>query len=486
MNPFKKLAGQTAIYGLPTIVGRLLNYFLVPLYTYKFTPAEYGVTTELYAYVSFLMIIITYGMETTCFRFANQKDASPAVFSTALTSLLTTSAGFLAVVYLLKDNIASALGYANHTEYITWFAWILALDAVSAIPFARLRQENKARIFALIKSLNILANICFNLFFIVFCADLYRSDPGNKFLSYIYDPSIGIGYIFLSNLLASAVTLLMLLPSLARTRIHADTQLLRNMLAYSLPLLVAGLAGMVNETMDRILLRYLLPDGTDKLHEIGVYGACYKIAILMTIFIQTYRYAAEPFFFSQASKEDSRKSYATLMNYFVFACSVIFLGTMLYMDFIKYFIGEDYRSGLHIVPILLMANLFLGIFFNLSIWYKLSSTTRNGAYLAIIGAIITLVLNILWIPVYGYTGSAWATLVCYFTMAVISYFWGNKHYPVNYNLLRIGTYLIISLLLWKVSDYFKPESLVIRTIINTLILTAFIVFGVRLEYKRVK
>lgn len=484
MNPFKKLAGQTAIYGLPTIVGRLLNYFLVPLYTYKFAPSEYGVTTELYAYVSFLMIILTYGMETTCFRFASIKEQPEKVFSTAFTALLFSSCSFLVIMYLLDRPIANFLGYGDHKEYITWFAWILAIDALTAIPFARLRFENKARTFALVKSANILINIGFNLFFIVFCADLYAKDPSNQFISSIYDPSIGVGYIFLSNLLASIATLLFLLPVIIRTLSRADRPLLREMLGYSLPLLVAGLAGMVNETMDRILLRYLLPEGTDKLHEIGVYGACYKIAILMTIFIQTYRYAAEPFFFSQAKKEDSTKTYAVLMNYFVFACSVIFLATMLFMDYIQFFIGADYRSGLHIVPVLLIANLFLGIFFNLSIWYKLTGNTTHGAYLAIIGAVITLVLNMLWIPAYGYTGSAWATLVCYVCMTIISYTWGNKHYPVNYNVIRILSYLIISLLLWKLSEILRTGSLVTDTLINSVILVLFIAIGFRTEYRK--
>jgi O-antigen/teichoic acid export membrane protein len=484
LNPFKKLAGQTAIYGLPTIVGRLLNYFLVPLYTYRFSPEEYGVNTELYSYVSFFMVILTYGMETTCFRFANQKEDASSVFSTALSSLLVSSISFLVAIYFLRATIGDLLGYSGHIEYITWFAWILALDAISAIPFAKLRHENKPKIFALIRSLNIFINIGCNLFFIVYCANLYKTDPNNSLLKLVYDPSIGIGYIFLSNLIASAATLLMLLPAMTRSGIQTDKPLLKEMLGYSLPLLVAGLAGMVNETLDRILLKYLSPAGTNSLYEVGIYGACYKIAILMTIFIQTYRYAAEPFFFSHANKEDSKKSYATLMNYFVFACTVIFLGTMLFMDYIKLFIGKEYRVGLNVVPVLLLANLFLGIFFNLSVWYKLTGTTAKGAYLAIIGAAITILLNILWIPEYGYTGCAWATLVCYFSMAVISYVWGNKHYHVNYDLSRIGTYLIISLLLWQVSRYIEPGSLILKTLLNTLLLFGFIAFGVFREFKK--
>lgn len=483
MNPFKKLAGQTAIYGLPTIVGRFLNYFLVPLYTYKFAPEQFGVYTELYSYVSFLMIVLTYGMETACFRFANQSDNPGKVFSTALTSIVLTSSVFLVLMYFLKGIISTEIGYPEHQEYITWFAWILALDAITAIPFARLRQENKAKAFALIRSVNIATNIGFNLFFYIVCEELYESNP-NSFISSIYDPSIGIGYIFISNLLASLVSLIMLLPVIFRTKLSTDKILWKEMLVYSLPLLVAGLAGMVNETMDRILLKYLVPKDANPLYQVGVYGACYKIAILMTIFIQTYRYAFEPFFFSHSKEADSKKNYAALMNYFVFACSVIFLGTMLYLEFIQHFIGPKFREGLRIVPILLLANLFLGIFFNLSIWYKLSGKTLKGAWLAIIGAVITIVLNVLWIPKFGYMGSAWATLVCYSSMAVISYVWGNKHYPVEYDLKRILSYLFISVFLYYVSIWLTSDSMLIRILVNTGLLLAFLAFGVFVETRK--
>lgn len=485
LNPFKKLAGQTAIYGLPTIVGRLLNYLLVPLYTYKFTPQEFGVNTELYSYVSFFMILLTYGMETAFFRFASENSENrEKVFATSFLSVVTSSSVFLVVLLFLSTSIATWLGYPQHSEFISWFAWILVLDAITAISFAKLRSENRAGKFAFLKSINIFINILFNLFFIVYCADVYKKNPDSSITAF-YDPGIGVGYIFLSNLIASAITFILLLPEAFRMKLKFDSQLWRSMILYALPLLVAGLAGMVNETLDRILLRYLLPyDNVSlKLHDIGVYGACYKVAILMTIFIQTYRYAAEPFFFSHAKSEDNKATYVKLMNYFVFFCSLIFLGTVLYIDIIKYFIGAAYREGLHIVPILLMANLFLGIFFNLSIWYKLGNQTMKGAWLAIIGAAITITLNFLLIPVMGYTGAAWTTLICYFSMTVISWIWGNKHYPVDYDLKRIILYLFISLLLYGLSVLIPTTDQLLRIGLNTLFLLLFIMTGYRLEFR---
>ena len=452
----RKLAGQTAIYGLSSIVGRLLNYFLVPLYTRVFLPAEYGVVTEFYAYVSFLIILFTYGMETTFFRFNESETAKDKVFSTALISLIASS-GLLALIsYLASGSLAQLLRYPNHPEYVVWFGFILAADAITSIPFARLRAQGKPGLFALLKFINILLNVSLNLFFLLACPFLLKQENAwyHQLLLRIYDPAIGVGYIFISNLLASLLTLLLLLPSFRGIGAGFDTSLWKRMMIYSLPLLIGGMAGMVNETMDRILLKYMLPPDT-ALEQVGIYGACYKLSILMTLFIQMFRYAAEPFFFKQAKEGNAKQVYADVMKYFVLACSFIFLGIMLYIDIVKFFIGEKYYPGLQVVPVLLLANLCLGVFFNLSIWYKLSGKTSYGAWLAVFGAVITLLLNAWWIPLFGYVGSAWATLACYASMMLVSFYLGQKNYPVPYEMTRILIYLGSALALFFLSGYVR-------------------------------
>lgn len=483
MNPFKRLASQTAIYGLPTIIGRLLNYFLVPLYTYNFIPSEYGTVNEMYAYVSFLLIVLTYGMETALFNFSRLQDDKQKVYSTILACITITSGVFIAGLTIFSQSIADLIRHPDHPEYIIWFALILGLDAVSSIAFAKLREQNKAKSFAVIKTLNIGVNILFNIFFIVICPKVLHN-PDSIFFSFIqkiYSPKVGIGYIFISNLIASAVTLLVQLPSILKAAFpdNKSTEifnfsLLKTILAYALPLLIAGLAGMTNETIDRILLKYLLPSDI-ALAQVGIYGACYKISIIMTMFWQTFRYAAEPFFFAQAKEKDARKIYAHVMNYFVIVCMVIFLGTMANLSWIKYFVGKDYREGLNVVPILLLANFCIGVFFNLSIWYKLSDKTKYGAYLTVFGAVITLVGNFVFIPKYGYMASAWATLACYAAMMVASYFIGNKHYPVNYDLKRFSGYITLSLILYALSEYMVFDSHKVDLAMKNSLLLVFVI-----------
>jgi O-antigen/teichoic acid export membrane protein len=454
LNPLKKLAGQTAIYGLPTIVGRLLAYFLVPLYTYNFTRSQYGTVSEMYAYVSFLLVVLTYGMETALFNFSaradkNDTEARQNVFSTILTTVSITSVLFISLLVLFAQPIAKLIQYPDHPEYVRWFGFILGLDAITSIAFAKLRERNRARQFAIIKTINIAVNILLNVFFIGLCKPAADHDP-SSFLAKFYNPGIGIGYIFISNLIASAITLLVLLPAFFSAKFSIDKKLLKQVLPYALPLLIAGLAGMTNETIDRILIKYLVP-GKEGLEQNGIYGACYKISIIMTIFVQTFRYAAEPFFFSHAHETGARDIYARVMNYFVIVCMLIFLGTMMNISWIQKFVGPDFRSGLAVVPILLMANFCLGAFFNLSIWYKLTGHTRWGAYLTVYGAIVTLLINFTFIPIYGYMASAWATLICYASMMVISYFVGNKYYPVDYDLKKILGYLGLALGLYFLS-----------------------------------
>ncbi len=420
-------------------------------------------------------------METALFNFSVKSENKEKVYSTILSAVTITSCLFILFLWFFSQSIANAIRYPNHPEYIIWFALILGMDAVSSIAFAKLREQNKAKTFAGIKTLNIVVNIFFNLFFIVYCKKVYDSNPGS-WVNSIYSPQIGIGYIFISNVIASAVTLLVQLPSVVRTKFKMDISLLKNILPYALPLLFAGLAGMTNETMDRILLKYLLPSDI-ALEQVGIYGACYKISIIMTMFIQTFRFAAEPFFFSHSQETDAKKVYARVMDYFTIICMIIFLGTMLNISWIQYFVGKDFRDGLDVVPILLIANFCLGVFFNLSIWYKLTSQTKWGAYLTIFGAIVTLIGNFVFIPKFGYMASAWATLVCYGAMMLISFIIGNKYYPVNYDLKRFIGYVILALVLYFASVHFEIRSDIINLIAKNSLLAFFMIIVFIFERK---
>lgn len=481
MNPLKKLAGQTAIYGMGTIIPRLLNYLLLtPFYTRIFVQGEYGTVTELYAYAAFLMVLLTYGMETAFFRYAESEKSPQNVYSTSLISLFITSFIFIFFVSFYSQPIADLIRYSSNQEYIVYFAFIIGLDAFSAIPFAKLRQENKALRFTIIKIINICVNIGFNLFFLVLCPYIASKNPDSVILTF-YSADVGVGYAFISNLIASIVTLILLLPDIIKIKFNFDTTLLKRMLKYSYPLLIIGLAGMINEVLDKILLKYLLPDSVDAMAQVGIYGANYKLAIIMTLFIQMFRYAAEPFFFAEAKKKDAKQVYADVMKFFVIFCLVIFLVVMMYLDVVKYFIGPDFRSGLRIVPIVLMANLFLGVFYNLSIWYKLNNLTLYGALIAIIGALITIVLNVILIPEVGYYGSAWAHFFCYFSMMMISYFWGRRVFPVNYDIRRILIYTAIALLLFSISKVFVIQIESLKLAVNTIYIILFLFIVYKIE-----
>ena len=479
MNPLKQLAGQTAIYGLSSIVGRLLNYLLVPLYTRYFLPEEYGVVTELYAYVAFLVIILTYGLETAFFRFSQKQYDKNLVYSTSLISLVLSSFLFCFLMISFQKPIANFLEYPNNPEYVMWFALIIGLDAISSISFAKLREQKQAARFALIRLLNIFVNIGLNLFFIIYCPYALENNlPTTDFVNSIYNPDVGVGYIFIANLFASSITILMLLPEMIKTSWKFNLLLWRKMMIYALPLLIAGLAGMTNETIDRVLLKHLLPSGIDKMAEIGIYGAFYKISIIMILFIQTFRFAAEPFFFAQEKQHNSKKIYADVLNYFSILAAFIFLVVMLYLEVVIHFVGSAFHDekAISIIPILLMANLFLGIYYNLSVWYKLTEKTIYGAILAIFGAAITLLLNFILIPKIGFVGSAWATLACYFGMMIASLFLGRKHYPIPYDLKRIFSYIFLSFALYKLSVFFNTT-----TVINTIYLVVFVLIVVVLE-----
>ncbi|MBC8146711.1 MAG: polysaccharide biosynthesis C-terminal domain-containing protein [Bacteroidetes bacterium] len=475
MNQIKQLAGQTAIYGLPSIVGRLLNYFLVPLYTYKLSTDAYGVVTEMYAYTAFLLVILMYGMETAFFRYSELEKDKNKVYSTGLISVLMTSVIFILLASVFSQDVASLIKHPQNKEYIIWFGLILGFDAITSIPFAKLRAENKAKRFALIKSINISANIGFNLFFIVLCPLLLENEILVKYVNLVYDGEISVKYIFISNLIASSITIALLLPEIFSIERKFDRQLWKKLIVYALPLMVLGMAGNVNEMLDRLLLKYLLPENI-ALSQVGIYGACYKVSIIMTIFIQAYKYAAEPFFFAQAKSKNAKDVYAHVLNYFVIIVSLIFLVTMMYMDDIVIrFIGPEFRVGMKVIPILLLANLFLGIFYNLSIWYKLTNKTMLGAYIAILGAIVTIALNIYWIPRIGYIGSAWATLICYAAMMIISFVLGHKYYPVKYNYVKITGYIGLAVLLFLFTEYLDLKTVSLRLGIHSAIIIFYLV-----------
>jgi len=481
-NPIKKLLGQTAIYGFSSILGRLLNYLLVFLYTRVFLPDAYGVVTELYSYAGFLLVFLTYGIETGFFRFSEKLKESNKVYSTVLIPLFISSVVFVVSIVIFSQSIANLLQYKSNPEYIIWFAIIAAADAFVSLPFAKLRQEKKAKKFAIFRFSAICLNIGLNLFFLLLCPYIYKNNPNSLFI-FFYNPQIGVGYIFIANLITSLFSLILFIPDFIKIKFTFSLSIYKNILVYSIPVLIGSLAGIINEVLDRLMLKYYIivpsniPDPHQfKMAQIGIYGANYKLAILMTLFIQTFRYAAEPFFFSLEKDKDSKKIYGDVMKYFIIFCLFIFLGVTLYLDIAKFFIDKNYWEGLNVVPILLLANLFLGIIYNLSIWYKLTDKTIFGAYISIFGAVITIVLNIVLIPILGYFGSAWATFFCYFLMMVTSYFLGQKYFYVNYEIKKILLYFSISLTIYFLSIYLKTNKLYVDLSINTVLFFIFLVF----------
>jgi len=484
----KKLAGQTAIYGLSSIVGRVLNYLLVPLYTRVFTTEQYGVVTEMYAYVAFLIIILTYGMETAFFRFSSDSTDNKTIYGTSLRSILTTSAIFIFITSFFSQPIANWLRYPNHNEYVIWFAIIVGLDALSTIPLAKLRHQNKAFLFATANMVSIGLNIGLNLFFLVYCKNEYQSfgDDSGWLVNTFYNPETGVGYVFISNLIASIGKTLFLAPWIISKGSPFSSKALKKMLIYASPLLIAGLAGIINEAIDRVMLKRMLMDLIGEratLEQLGIYGACYKIAMVIAIFIQAFRFAADPFFFAEKGKDNAQEVYATVMHFFVIACSFIFLAIMLYIDVVMGIVGEEFRVGVEIIPILLFANLLLGVYYNLSIWYKLTGATQFGAYIAIGGAVITVLLNYFLIPIWGYVGSAWATLICYFAMTIASYMIGQKKFPVKYQLGKIIGYPLFALGLYFISTQVLIGQELNKIISNALILLGFIGLVLAMERK---
>lgn len=460
MGDVKSLAKDTAIYGMSSIVGRFLNWCLVPLYTIMFPTTEYGIVTYVYSVIAIVLIILTYGMETGFFRFANHdrwKDPMQ-VYSTTLISLASSSTVFIVLVFIFLKPITHWMECDGHPSYTWMMAICVAIDAFTSIPFGYLRYRRRPMRFAILRLVNIGINIGLNIFFILCCPWLMKHAPST--VEWFYRPDFGIGYIFLANLIASFTTLLMLLPEISGFRWQFCSKLWKEMLKYSAPLLVLGIAGVMNQTLDKILFPNLYLH-SDALSQLGIYGANYKIAIIMVMFIQAFRFAYEPFIFSQNKKEGhgAEKSYADAMKYFIIMALFIFMFVMFYLDILRYFISPKYFSGLKVVPIVMMAELFFGIFFNLSVWYKLTDKTIWGAWFSLLGLAMTIGFNAALVPSLGYMGCAWAAFICYGVMMTSSYIVGQIKYPISYPMRRIGTYVLISGLLYVLGEYILASSI---------------------------
>jgi O-antigen/teichoic acid export membrane protein len=458
MSVLKKFLGQTAIYGISTVFSRLFNFILTPLFTRAYASATYGIFTKMYAYSSMINAVLAFGMESTYFRYLNKhEDQKQEVYNNSFLCIAFISTLFLISGFVFINPISAYLSadpeqLADYRIYVQLFIGILFLDAICVIPFAKLRAEDRAFKYSVVKFLNIGSFVGFNLVFIYLIPAIIKHDwPMAGWLVSWYREK-WIGYVFVSNLIASLVTLLMLIPEFLKLQLRFDKVLFAKMFSYSWPILVANLSFIVNENLDKIVLSELLPkDIADK--QVGIYGAVCKIAVFMSIFVTAFRLGAEPFFFSYAKNANAKKTYAIILHYFVIALAVLFVALIANIEILKYFISRDkahvaeYWVGLPAVPYLLFGYVCLGIYMNLSIWYRLSDQTRFGLYISIIGAIITIVLNFVLIPKYSYMGSAWVSMLAYFVMMVISYVLGQKHYPIPYDLKRILAYLLISVLL---------------------------------------
>ncbi|MFT3979655.1 MAG: oligosaccharide flippase family protein [Ferruginibacter sp.] len=490
MSGIKNLAGQTMWYGVSSIAARLLNYLLTPYLTLKLAVESYGEMSLVYAAIPFLNILFTYGIETGYFRFVQQQDNEEGrekVYNTGFISLLVSTIIFTVLLFYSAGSIASFIRMGDHPEFIKYSALIIALDTITTLPFALLRQQGRPIKFAVIRVTNILVNIGLTYFFISILPGIVKDDP-NSIFALIYKKDYGVGYVILANLVASAVSLLMLRKEIFVVRFQFDKKLWKQMMIYSLPLIIAGLGGMINETFDRIMLGWWAPVATADAakFEVGVYSACYKLSILISLFIQAFRMGAEPFFFKQAAGQNAQRTYARVMKFFVITITVMFLVVALYLDLWKYFIrNKEYWAGLKVVPVLLFANMFLGIYYNLSVWYKLTGQTLYGAYITLAGAAITLVINFLLIPHFSYVACAWATFACYGAMMVMSYVLGQKHYRIPYATKKLVAYMVIVFLLFVL--YNGIIKLYSQTYFNiavaTVLLGAYLLFIARIEKK---
>jgi O-antigen/teichoic acid export membrane protein len=486
LSGIKQLANQTLWYGLSNIAGRFINYLLNPILTYIYAPEQFGEISLLYAYAAFLNIIFTYGMETSYFRFNQQLDEKK-VFNTAFTSLLISTSIFSLILLIPAGKVASLLELGNHPEYVAYVVAIVGLDTLAVLPFSKIRFEGKPRKFALIKVINILVNFSLIIFFLMICKPAHESNS-TGFLSSLYNPSIGIGYVFIAGVAASLVTILLLTGEFKTYKPSFDKKLLTDLLLYSTPLIVVGFGGVINETIDRFMILFRF-NGTVEAAKAanGIYSANNKLAILIVLFTQTFRMGAEPFFFKNSTKENAKETYARIMNFFVIASCLCFLGVVLFLDIWKYFMGinkhPEYLEGLYIIPILMLSKLFLGIYYNLSIWYKLTNKNNFGAVITILGAVITIFINYLLIPRLGFYACALANFLCYGTMMLISYFQGQKYYAIPYEWKKCLGYISIACILYLMHHLIRNTTINIMALHLTGVLftIAFLVIVLQIE-----
>lgn len=484
MAGIKQLAGQTIWYGISSIIPRLLTYILTPYLTLKLSGVNYGDMTLVYAAIPFLNILYTYGLETGFFRFIQHEKHKKDLYNTASISLITSTILFTAILLLFTGPISRIIRVEDHPQYVTLFILIVAFDSLSTIPFAKLRQDSRPVKYAAIRITGVLVYIGALYFFLSVCPSLAKKDPNSVF-ALLSSEHLGITLVILANLIQSVLTFLMLWKELKAIRWRFNWQQWKELMVYSLPMLVAGFGGMINETLDRLMLGWwgVSANGDIKI-EIATYGACYKLAILITVFIQAFRMGAEPFFFKQAMGENPQRVYARVMKFFVIVICAMFLFVALYLDVWKYFIRNPVLwEGLKVVPVLLLANMFLGIYYNLSVWYKITSKVSSGAWITIGGAIVTVAINYLFIPRYGYMASAWATFFCYGIMMVACYIWGQKEYPVPYAWKKLCAYMVIVVLLFYLHKLLTHlwSNMTFNYTSATLILGAFLVFILKVE-----
>lgn len=482
MSGLKQLAKETAIYGLSSIVGKFLNWCLVPLYSYVLTDAgEYGIVTNLYAWTALIIIILTYGMETGFFRFVNRNPddelVTHRVYTTTMSSLAVTSTLFIVGILLFYRQIADAMGYGAHPEFVAILGVVVAIDAFDSIPFSYLRHLNRPIVFAGLKIMMILVNILSNIFFLVLCPIIHQSHP--EWIEWFYKADYGVGYIVISNLISTVTVTLALIPYVFVGRWTFDNVLLRSMLRYSLPLLLLGIAGIMNQTIDKIIFPIVYPDPEKAMSELGIYGACFKIAMVMMMFTYAFRFAYEPFVFAKHGSKDSKESYADAMKYYIITALLIFLGMTFYVEVFQYVLGSEYRVGLAIIPVVLITYLVQGVVYNLSLWYKLVDKTYWGAILSIIGFVITLAINVLFVPIYSYWASAYASLASYIVMALLSYFIGQRYYNIAYPLRSIGKYVLLTAALWCAGMLMPIDNIWLRLGYRTVLLAVFVGYMVK-------
>ena len=483
MANMKSLAKDTAIYGLSSIVGRFLNYLLVPLYTTQLSAASggYGVITNMYAYTALILVLLTFGMETTFFRFANKEREDPQiVYSTILTAVGFTSLVFIALIFTFITPLSDVMGYAEHPSYIWVMAITVAIDAFQCIPFAYLRYKKRPIKFAVLKMLFIVINILLNLVFFLVLPKLYADYP--DVIGNIYDPSVGVGYAFYINLACTGMITFCFYKELTGFKYAFDAALMKRMLQYSWPILVLGIAGILNQTADKILFPYIYKAGNAH-EQLGIYSAASKIAMIMAMITQAFRYAYEPFVFGKAKDKDNRDTYAKAMKFFIIFTLLAFLVVMGYIDILKFLIGKDYWNGIGVIPIVMAAEIMMGIYFNLSFWYKLIDKTIWGAWFSGIGCAVLIAINVIFVPQYGYLACAWAGFAGYGTAMTLSYFVGQKYYPIKYDLSGIGKYVALALICFVIMklcrDYIGGLWLILP---NTLLILLFLAYIVKKDF----